>query len=113
MRIAFASEENEGLMSKVSNRFGRAAYFIIVDTEDGEVKEYKIEKNPGAEARGGAGIKAVQKLINEGAKIAVAGSFGPNAMTALEETGIKHVEISGVTVEEALRELRGRGLLRS
>ena len=38
--------------------------------------------------------------------VAVAGSFGPNAMTALEEMGIKHVEMSGIAVEQALEKLK-------
>ncbi len=106
MRVAFATEENNGLDSVVSSRFGRANYFVIVDYEGGEVKGYKVEVNPGSEARSGAGIKAVQKLINERVNVAVAGSFGPNAMTALEEMGIRHVEMSGITVKEALNRLK-------
>ena len=106
MRVAFATEENNGLNSVVSSRFGRARYFVIVDYEGGEVRSYRVEVNPGSEARSGAGIKAVQKLINERVNVAVAGSFGPNAMTALEEMGIKHVEMSGITVEEALSRLK-------
>ncbi len=108
MRIAFATEENNGLDSVVSSRFGRARYFVILDYEGGEVRNYRVEVNPGSEARSGAGIKAVQKLINERVNVAVAGSFGPNAMTALEEMGIKHVEMSGMTVREALDRLRDR-----
>ncbi len=106
MRVAFATEENNGLNSVVSSRFGRARYFVIVDYEGGEVRSHRVEVNPGSEARSGAGIKAVQKLINERVNVAVAGSFGPNAMTALEEMGIKHVEMSGITVEEALNRLK-------
>ncbi len=106
MRVAFATEENNGLNSVVSSRFGRARYFVMVDYEGGEVRSYRVEVNPGSEARSGAGIKAVQKLINERVNVAVAGSFGPNAMTALEEMGIKHVEMSGITVEEALSRLK-------
>ncbi len=108
MRIAFATEENRGLNSVVSSRFGRARYFVIVDYEGGEVKSYRVEVNPGSEARSGAGIKAVQKLINERVNVAVAGSFGPNAMTALEEMGIRHVGMSGITVEEALNRLKNQ-----
>ncbi len=90
----------------MSSRFGRARYFVVVDYEGGEVRSYRVEVNPGSEARSGAAIKAVQKLINEGVNVVVAGSFGPNAMTALEEMGIKHVEMSGITVEEALNKLK-------
>ena len=106
MKVAFASEENKGLASVISSRFGRAKYFVIVDYENDQVKSHKVEVNPGSEAKGGAGIKAVQKLVNERVDVAVAGSFGPNAMTALEEMGIKHVEMSGIAVEQALEKLK-------
>lgn len=108
MRVAFLSEEDKGMNSIVSNRFGRARYLIIVDLEDGDVKDIRAEINPGSEAKSGAGVKAVQKLIDEGVDAVVAGAFGPNSTAALEEMGIKHVEMSGITIEEALRRLKDR-----
>ncbi len=101
MRVAFASDEDRGLDSLISPRFGRANYFVIVDTQTGD---HKVVRNPGADARSGAAIKAVQLLIKEGVKKVYAGSFGPNAMTALEEMGIEYVQISGVPVKEVLSE---------
>ncbi len=103
VRIAFASESGNGLDSKISVRLGRARYFIIVDVEDGEAKAVRVVENPGATQPGGAGIRAVQKLVDEKVEVAVAGAFGPNALSALEELGIKHVEISGISVGEAVK----------
>lgn len=108
MRIAFVSEEDKGLNSIVSSRFGRDRYFIILDLDGSDIRDLRIEVNPGSEAKSGAGIKAVQKLINERVDVVVAGAFGPNSTAALEEMGIKYVEMSGITVEEALRRLRDR-----
>ena len=105
MKVAFMSEENRGLDSIVSHRFGRAKYMIIVDVENGEVKSVKAELNPGGQAASGAGIKAVQKLVDEGVEAVVAGAFGPNAMTALENMGVKYYQLQGVTVREALGKL--------
>ncbi len=99
MKVAFAVDENRGLDSLISHRFGRAEYFVIVDTD---TNSYKVVRNPGAEARSGAAIKAIQLLIKEGVRKVYAGSFGPNAMTALEEMGIEYVQLSGVPVKEAL-----------
>ncbi len=108
VKIGLAVEDDSGLGSRVSSRFGRAPYLAIVELDDGEVAEVRVVENPGASARSGAGIKAVQGLLEEGVKLAVAGAFGPNALTALEELGIGTLELSGVTVEEALREARKR-----
>ena len=106
VKVGLAVEDNSGLSSRVSSRFGRAPYLAIVELDDGEVASVRVVENPGASARSGAGIKAVQRLLEEGVKLAVAGAFGPNALTALEELGIDTLELSGVTVEEALKAVR-------
>ena len=105
-RIAFASEEDKGLDSEVSSRFGRAKYFVIVDVENGEVKQVRAVENPGGAQPSGAGIKAVQKLVDEKVQAAVAGAFGPNSLSALEELGIKHFELSGIPVRDALKKIQ-------
>ncbi len=105
MRIAFICEDDNGLDAEVSSRFGRAPYLVIVDLDGKEVKDVKVMENPGAKARSGAAIKVVQKLVNERVEIAVAGAFGPNALAALDEMKIKHFELSGISVREALKKL--------
>jgi len=105
MRVAFASDENKGLESIVSDKFGRAKYFVIVEVEDGDSKLVGVVENPGTEAKSGAGMKAVQKLVEEGVEAVVAGGFGPNALAGLEELGIKHYEAAGLKVSEALEKL--------
>lgn len=105
MKVAFISEENKGLDSVVSRRFGRDPYLIIVDLNESKVKDFKIVQNPGSTAAGGAAIKTVQKFIDMDVDMVVAGGFGPNALTALEGVGIKYKELSGVPVREALKNL--------
>ena len=38
IKIAFASEENTGLESRLSHHFGRCPYYVFVEIEDDEVK---------------------------------------------------------------------------
>ena len=102
MRIAFASDEDEGLESVISEKFGRAKYFVIVEAGGEDVRLVRTVVNPGSEAKSGAAMKAVQKLDEEGVDVVVAGAFGPNALAGLDELGIKHYEMSGVRVSEAL-----------
>lgn len=64
-----------------------------------------IVENPATEAKSGAGIKAVQKLVEEDVDVVVAGGFGPNAMAALDELGIKYVEMAGMKVSDALKKV--------
>lgn len=106
MKVAFATEEKNGLDSIVSTKFGRVAYFVIVELDnDKKIKDNYIIVNPGGEARSGAAIKAVQKLLEEKVAVVVAGAFGPNALVALDEMNIKHIVLSGVKVSEALGQI--------
>ncbi len=111
-KIAFPTN-NGGLDDNIAERFGRAPRFTVVevDVETGEVKSVKVVDNPGYSSGSGAGIKAVQKLVDLGVDVVAGPSPGPNAYIALQQTGIKHVSIVGVSVREALNrvleELRG------
>ncbi len=68
-------------------RFGRAPYFVIVDTES---MKWEGVENPGASATGGAAIQAVQFLSGKGVDAVVcAGNYGPNAFNSLKAAGIK------------------------
>lgn len=66
-------------------RFGRCAYFLIVDTE---TQDWKPMKNPATEAMGGAGPQAAQFLADHEVEAVISGEFGPNAYTSLEAAGI-------------------------
>ncbi len=71
--------------TQLERRFGRCAYFIIVDTE---TRAWESFPNPAAEAKGGAGTQAAQFLANEGVEAVISGHFGPNAFTALDAASI-------------------------
>jgi predicted Fe-Mo cluster-binding NifX family protein len=106
VRIAFPTDKG-GLDDEIYPRFGRAPTFTIVDVDDDEVKDVKIVVNPGSQSGSGAGIKAVQKLIEEGVEIVVGPTPGPNAMMALQQAGIKVVTLLGVKVRDALKTVIG------
>jgi predicted Fe-Mo cluster-binding NifX family protein len=84
MKIAITASEPE-YEAKLEPRFGRCAYFLIVDTE---TKDWKPMQNPAAEAMGGAGPQAAQFLVDQDVKAVITGDIGPNAYTALEAAGI-------------------------
>jgi len=71
--------------SAVDPRFGRGAYFLIVDTE---TMEWQGHPNPAGRAMGGAGIQAAQFAADQKVDAVLSGDFGPNAYTALEQAGI-------------------------
>lgn len=86
MKIAITSTGAE-LMSDMDPRFGRAAYFIIVnpDTLEYEVVENKQSLNLAQ----GAGIQAGQTIIEHKADTLITGHCGPKAFKVLEKAGIQ------------------------
>jgi predicted Fe-Mo cluster-binding NifX family protein len=87
-------------------RFGRAEYFILIDSETREAQAFA---NPAMDARGGAGPQAVQFIAAHQPGAVISGRFGPNAFSALEAAGVKVYVASSGTVSEVLDQfLAGR-----
>lgn len=100
MIIAVTAQEGR-IDSPVDPRFGRAAYFMIANTETMEV--YGHDNSAGVGASNGAGTGAAQLLAEEKVNVLYTGKVGPKAADALEKAGIKVVEETSGTVEEVLR----------
>lgn len=75
MKIAI-SATGTTLDDQVDARLGRAAYFLIVDTE---TMEFTALENSNANAGGGAGIQTAQLLAQQDVKAVLTGNCGPNA----------------------------------
>jgi predicted Fe-Mo cluster-binding NifX family protein len=73
------------LDSAVDPRFGRGAYFLVIDTD---TLEWQAHSNPGVSASGGAGSLAAQFIANQNAGAVISGDFGPNAYNALQTAGV-------------------------
>ena len=71
--------------SNVDVRFGRGAYFIVVDPD---TLEWQAHANPAIGASGGAGSQAAQFAANQKAAAMISGDFGPNAFNALQAANI-------------------------
>jgi predicted Fe-Mo cluster-binding NifX family protein len=80
-------------------RFGRCAYFVIVDSE---TYEFEALENPGVQMGSGAGIQAAQFVGNSDAEAIVAGNFGPNSYGALSAAGLAVYQFSGGTVKDGV-----------
>lgn len=87
MKIAITSMGGS-LDSLVSERFGRAPYFIIYDTE---TKEFIPHQNDATSLSGGAGPEAVRQIHSYGVDVIITGNLGGNAVAAIESSGIKAV----------------------
>ena len=92
----------------VDPRFGRAAYFLIIDSETMAIEAVP---NTAAGAMSGAGIQAAQTVANKGADVIVTGNVGPNAFQALASAGIKAVIGASGTVKDVVQRYK-KGELR-
>lgn len=94
-KVAVASSGGGGLEERISTVFARAPYFTILDVEKGQIRIDRVVENPYAETRGGSGPAVAKMLSNMGVTTAVAGQFGPLAISSLMGKGIKIVRSSG------------------
>jgi len=98
MKVAVCSS-GETLDSQVDPRFGRCAYFVVVDTETFEASAVP---NPGTASAQGAGIQAAQVVSSLGVAAVISGNLGPNAHQALAAAGIRVYACAGETVRNAV-----------
>jgi len=96
MKIAITSA-SDNIQSQLEQKFGRADFFIIADTETGE---YTVIDNKAAMESGGAGIQAGQTIIDSGAIALITGNVGPNAMRVLQSGDIKMYKGAIDTIEK-------------
>jgi predicted Fe-Mo cluster-binding NifX family protein len=83
-------------------RFGRAAAFVIVDTNTGE---QRAVANPAAQLGSGAGIRAAEFLVRQGVEAAISGAFGPKACDVLHSSGVRLYQATSGTVDELVAKL--------
>ncbi len=85
MIIVISSQKPEP-DSPVDPRFGRAQYFVTLDTDSQKWDSYP---NPAVRQSGGAGVAAAQFVIDKKVDVVLSGDFGPNASRALTGANIQ------------------------
>lgn len=103
MRIAVTSR-GDGLSSEVDPRFGRAAKFVVVDTETDAVEV--VDNTQNVNAAQGAGIQAGQNVAGLKVDVVLTGHCGPNAFRTLGAAGIKVVTGASGTVAQAVEDFK-------
>ncbi|MGQ9747706.1 MAG: NifB/NifX family molybdenum-iron cluster-binding protein [Candidatus Caldatribacteriaceae bacterium] len=100
-RIIIPTLDEEGLKAKISEHFGRAPYWTIVDRDgNGVVLGVEVIANSG-EHFGGRGHAAEQILVHNPQVVIVRG-IGSSAIQRLREANVILLHTEEATVEEAL-----------
>jgi len=106
MKLCIPTLGNGGLDDFVSEHFGRAPTFTVVDMESNKVKTVQ---NTG-EHFGGVG-NTPELVAGAGAEIMLCSGLGPRAISMFEQLGIEvYVGASG-TVSEAIRAFQAGALV--
>ncbi|MGB8953212.1 MAG: NifB/NifX family molybdenum-iron cluster-binding protein [Candidatus Aminicenantales bacterium] len=97
------SATGKDLEAEIDPRFGRARYFIIVDPK---TLEFEALENPAAEESQGAGIQTAQLISSKNVGTIITGDCGPNALRALQASGIKVITGARGNVRDVLLKYR-------
>ena len=103
------TSSGSNLDSDVDPRFGRAANFIIYDTDSGEFNV--IENKQRMDLPQGAGIQSATTVVDSEAKAVLTGNCGPKAFSVLNSCEIAvYVGLDGMTVRRDLDKFQAGGL---
>jgi len=105
LRIAVPTKTHVGLDDVVSEVFGKAKTFTLVDVEDGKVKKVQVIDNPAASYEYGSGPVAVKTLADLKVDLVMAVEFGPGASSLLAQHSIKKISVKPSTkVADSIKE---------
>lgn len=103
MKVAVTSRGID-IESAVDPRFGRAHYFLVVDTQTGAFSVANNEQN--LNAAQGAGIQAGKNVVDLGVEAVITGHVGPKAFATLQAAGIRVYTTPAATVAQAVQRLQ-------
>lgn len=105
LKVAVPTEGSGGLEDTVSEVFGRANSFTVVEVSESEVQSVEVVQNPAVSYKFGAGPIVVKMLVDSGVNVVMSGELGPGASALLEQHNVECVIVKpGILVSEAIRE---------
>jgi predicted Fe-Mo cluster-binding NifX family protein len=108
-RVAVATNKKMGLNDSVSDVFGRAKTFTIVDVENERLSNVKVLENSAASYHHGAGPITVKMLDDEGVTVVIANELGIGASELLKQHKITLVPTKPETkVENAIKNVMAK-----
>lgn len=106
IKIAFPTEGDQGIKDVVSDVFGRAKSFTLVEISGDTISGVEVVENPAGTYRHGAGPIVIKTLADMGVNAVAARELGPGASALVEHHGMRRFMVrSGVSVEEAVKDV--------
>jgi len=102
MKVCVPTMGNKGMEDQVSEHFGRAPTFTVVDTD---TKKVEVLQNV-SEHMGGTGLPP-EHLSKAGVKIMLSSGMGPRAITMFQQFGIAVFFGARGTVKETVALWKG------
>lgn len=103
-RIVIPADDGNGLNARLSEHFGRAPYFIIVELEEGNVVNVQVVPNE-SEHFGGFGRPA-DRILQLRPNTVITYGMGPRALSIFQEAGIAVLRANADTVKEVVEAYR-------
>ncbi|MGX8795041.1 NifB/NifX family molybdenum-iron cluster-binding protein [Fusibacter sp. JL298sf-3] len=101
--------EGEAHEAPIAKVFGRAPYFLIVDTV---TSERQCVVNPAQNSEGGAGVQAAQCVVDMRPEAVVAPQYGRHAQAVFNGSSVALYHSKDSGVEETLKALANQALTR-
>ena len=106
MKIAVTST-GPTLDDMMEERFGRCAYFLIIDPD---TLEFEALENPNIALGGGAGIQSAQLMADKGVSTVLTGNCGPNAFQTFGAANIQVITGVSGQVRQAVEQYKSGAL---
>jgi predicted Fe-Mo cluster-binding NifX family protein len=106
IKVAVPTKGGGGLEDVISDVFGRAKTFTIIDMEGEKEKRVDVIQNPAASYKHGAGPIVVKMLVDSGVNVVLAGKLGPGSSALLEQHNVTMIAVKpGISVSEAIKKV--------
>ena len=103
VKLAIPTKGSEGIEDVVSDVFGRAERFTIIEIRNGSIANVEVVDNSAALYKHGAGPIVVKMLADMSVTAVAAREFGIGASTLLDQNNIKKFKVNtGIPVREAV-----------
>jgi cation diffusion facilitator family transporter len=100
--LAIPVRENDGLKSRISNRFGRSPYFLFLNLKAGQIKGFYFLKNPYKEKSVRAGLSAAKLIMEQKSDVLITPEIGEISFYTLRDYLVDLYQAKGKTAKEVI-----------